>query len=95
MEWVELDPIVVTHIGRLVPPKVTVATDDIIQVLNDEGIEYAIVRGTIRIYGQSLVSALDERVMDNVRWSSKCGQNRVLSFECHARQSPTRQTSAL
>ena len=30
-----------------------------------------------------------------LRWSGKCGQNRVLSFECHERQPPTRQTSAL
>jgi len=30
-----------------------------------------------------------------LRWSSKSGQNRVLSFHRHERQSPTQQTSAL
>jgi len=32
---------------------------------------------------------------DKVRWSGNSGQNRVLTFERHERQSPTCQTSAL
>ncbi|GGG52620.1 hypothetical protein GCM10011378_31070 [Hymenobacter glacieicola] len=54
IEWIELDPIVVTYIGRLVPPKVTVVIDEIILGLNNEGIEYKTVKGSIRVYGQQL-----------------------------------------
>ena len=34
-------------------------------------------------------------VSEYMRWSGKCGQNRVLTFERHERQPPTYQTSAL
>ncbi|SNC68116.1 hypothetical protein SAMN06265337_2183 [Hymenobacter gelipurpurascens] len=54
VEWIELDPIVVTHIGRLMPPEVTVITDEIVQTLYKEVINYKIVRGIVRIYGQQL-----------------------------------------
>jgi hypothetical protein len=59
VEWIELDPIVITHIGRLVPPKVAVVIDDIIQVLDKEVIDYEIVKGMIRISGHSLRLALE------------------------------------
>lgn len=56
VEWIELDPIVVTHIGRLVPPKVTIAIDDIIQELDSMGIAYQVVKGMIRIEGGRLIN---------------------------------------
>ncbi|MBG8552478.1 DUF6678 family protein [Hymenobacter guriensis] len=54
VEWIEFDPIVITHIGRLVPPKVTVVIDDIIQGLKEEEIDYQVVKGIIRISGKEL-----------------------------------------
>ncbi|WP_022824123.1 DUF6678 family protein [Hymenobacter norwichensis] len=54
VEWIELDPIVVTLIGRLVPPKVEVVTDEIIQTLNNTGIKHDVVEGMIRIDGRQL-----------------------------------------
>lgn len=54
VEWVEFDPIVVTWIGALVPPKVAVVTDDIIQWLRKESILYETLNGLIRIDGQQI-----------------------------------------
>ncbi|UOG75805.1 hypothetical protein MTX78_04215 [Hymenobacter tibetensis] len=54
VEWIELDPVVVTRIGRLVPPKVSIILDEIIQVLQQESIDYQVVKGMVRIDGQQL-----------------------------------------
>ncbi|MDF7810046.1 DUF6678 family protein [Hymenobacter sp. YC55] len=54
VEWIELDPVVVTPIGRLVPPKLEVITDEIIEVLSNVGIGYETTNGIIRVYGQQL-----------------------------------------
>ncbi|SES90799.1 DUF6678 family protein [Hymenobacter actinosclerus] len=54
VEWIELDPIVVTHIGRLVPPHIAFVSDAIREVLNKELVEFDVVKGMIRIDGSQL-----------------------------------------
>lgn len=54
VEWLELDPIVVTHIGRLVPPHIAFVSDAIREVLNRECIRFDVVKGMIRIEDNQL-----------------------------------------
>ncbi len=54
VQWLEFDPIVVTAIGRLVPPKVAVVIDEIIQVLGELSMQYEMVHGMIRVTGEQL-----------------------------------------
>lgn len=49
IEWIELDPVEVWHIGRLVPPKHIDHTPAIFQQLQHHGVAMQIVDGLIRI----------------------------------------------
>jgi hypothetical protein len=49
IEWVELDPVEIWHIGRLVPPKHIDHTPAIYQQLQSHGVAMQIVEGLIRI----------------------------------------------
>ena len=54
IDWIELDPIVVTRIVRLVPPKIVDVTNEIVKMLDEGGIHYVLLEGLIRIYGKQL-----------------------------------------
>ncbi|MGY3091276.1 PAS domain-containing protein [Hymenobacter sp. UYAg731] len=47
------------------------------------------------VAGQGFEAIFADMYHTGLGWSDKSGQNRVLTFECHERQSPARQTSAL
>jgi hypothetical protein len=49
VEWIEINPIVVEHIGRLVKPRYYTYLEDIISFLQSEGLAYSIVAGAVRI----------------------------------------------
>ncbi|GAA4026627.1 hypothetical protein GCM10022409_08240 [Hymenobacter glaciei] len=49
VEWLEINPIVMKHIGRLVASKRWNHSDAIVSFLQTEGVGYSIVEGMIRI----------------------------------------------
>ena len=49
VEWLEINPIVLEHIGRLVKPKQHNYLENIIAHLKSEGISHSIKEGMIRI----------------------------------------------
>ncbi|TGE20995.1 DUF6678 family protein [Hymenobacter metallicola] len=49
IEWIELDPVEIWHIGRLVAPKHIDHTPAIYQQLQSEGVTMQMVEGLIRI----------------------------------------------
>ncbi|RZJ56531.1 MAG: hypothetical protein EOO55_04995 [Hymenobacter sp.] len=49
IQWLEIDPIEIKHIGRLVPPKSIDHTTDILQILDRASIVSEIIEGRIRI----------------------------------------------
>ena len=49
IEWIELDPVEIWHIGRLVPPKHIDHTPTIYQQLKSHGVNMQIIEGLIRI----------------------------------------------
>ena len=49
VEWLEIDHIVVEHIGRLVKPKRHDYLNDVISLLQSEEIPYSIIEGMVRI----------------------------------------------
>jgi hypothetical protein len=49
VEWLEINPIVVEHIGRLVKPKQHNYLENITSFLQSQGIAYAVVDEAVRI----------------------------------------------
>ena len=49
VEWLEINPIVVEHIGRLVKPRRYDYLNDIIALLQLEKIPYSVVEGMVRV----------------------------------------------
>ncbi|MBH8569845.1 hypothetical protein KB206_13210 [Microvirga sp. STS02] len=49
VEWLEINPIVMEHIGRLVAPKQWNHLNTLVSLLQVENVEYSIVDGMIRI----------------------------------------------
>ncbi|MVN79219.1 hypothetical protein GO988_23045 [Hymenobacter sp. HMF4947] len=49
VEWVEIDPLVPQHIGRLVPPRLLDHTPELLHQLAEHGIPVQLVEGRIRI----------------------------------------------
>ncbi|WP_324678810.1 DUF6678 family protein [Hymenobacter sp. GOD-10R] len=50
IEWLDIDPIEVKHIGRLVKPKIIDHQDSLSSSLEEVGLEYVIVDGVFRIF---------------------------------------------
>jgi hypothetical protein len=49
LDWLEINPVVMEHIGRLVAPKRHNYLNDIIELLNSEEIPYLIIEGMVRV----------------------------------------------
>lgn len=49
VEWLEINPLVVEHIGRLVAPKQWNHLEQIVSLLQSEGVSYSIVDDMVRI----------------------------------------------
>lgn len=51
IEWLEFDPIVKNYIGKLVPPKETDRSIEILNILNKHSIKYSHEHAYIKIWG--------------------------------------------
>ena len=49
VEWLEINPVVIEHIGRLVAPRQWSHLEQIVSLLQSEGINYSIIDSMIRI----------------------------------------------
>ena len=49
VEWLEINPIVMEHIGRLIKPKQHNYLNDIVTLLQLEGVPYSVIEGMLRV----------------------------------------------
>jgi len=56
IEWLEINPLVIEHIGRLVAPKQLNHLDAIVSLLQAESVNYNVVDGMVRMPFEALAN---------------------------------------